>query len=103
MRKVVFTEGVVEGLKKWRRRAKKNLAIRNTTSNSVWARPSLDALIETSPSFSTLDVSYSVDQLDDRLGEDDGYLSVEISDEESSRGKQVEKQQKLSSFDGFAL
>uniref|UniRef100_A0A7N0UHF2 MLO-like protein n=1 Tax=Kalanchoe fedtschenkoi TaxID=63787 RepID=A0A7N0UHF2_KALFE len=60
MNKAVFTEGVVEGLKRWRTKAVKNIAKRNSINPS---RPSLDILLrnctDVSPSF-RLDASYEV-------------------------------------------
>lgn len=103
MRKAVFTEFVVEGLKKWRGRARKNIALRNT--NWQAGRPSLDAnsletySVDTSPSFGTLDhASFSVDHADS--------VAVEITDEDNLRPKHESKDhasQKISSFDGFHL
>ncbi|XP_034673918.1 MLO-like protein 12 [Vitis riparia] len=95
MRTIVFTEGVVEGLNRWRRKAKKNIARRNNHS----ARPSLDASLDNSPSFNTLDTSFSVDL--DQPSSDAGYLTVEISDEETVATKRPEPRQKLGSFEGF--
>lgn len=97
MRTIVFTEGVVEGLNRWRRKAKKNIARRNNHS----ARPSLDASLDNSPSFNTLDTSFSVDL--DQPSSDAGYLTVEISDEETVATKQPEPRQKLGCFEGFDL
>lgn len=97
MRKIVFTEGVVEGLKKWRRKAKKNIALRNDES----ARPSLDASLDYSPSFNTLDTSLSIDT--DQPSPDTEYLAVEISEEETITTKQPELNKKLGSFEGFDL
>ncbi|KAG4182881.1 hypothetical protein ERO13_A09G073900v2 [Gossypium hirsutum] len=51
MKKVIFPEKVVEGLKRWRANARRNIALKN---NYTSARPSLDnntTSINTSPSF----------------------------------------------------
>ena len=96
MRTIVFTEGVAEGLKRWRRKAKKNVTLRNSES----ARPSLDASLDNAPSFNTLDTSLSIDT--DQPSPDSGYLAVEILDEETV-SKQPELRQKLGSFEGFDL
>ncbi|XP_058198690.1 MLO-like protein 12 [Rhododendron vialii] len=83
MRKAVFTEGVVEGLKRWRVTAKKKVALRNNS-----ARRSLDASItslDTSASFSTVDgVSFHV-ELVNRFGDapDTEFSAVEVGEDDS--------------------
>lgn len=62
MRPVVFTENVVEGLKRWRATARKNLAVRSPyNAAGPPLEHSTDASIASSPSFNTLDVSLSID------------------------------------------
>lgn len=98
MRKAVFTEGVVKGLKRWRGKARKNVALRNTTSTNWSARPSLDASVETSPSFSNLDASFSVVDAD--------YTALDVADHQDHVAKQIhadQDHQKLGSFNGFDL
>lgn len=89
-----FPEAVVRGLKRWQAKARKNIAKKNNYAPSLDA--SLDASL-TSLSFSTLDASLSVE-----LGytDDELFTSVEIAEEDSVSGKQV---QKLGSFEGFDL
>ncbi|KAK6917618.1 Mlo-related protein [Dillenia turbinata] len=98
MGKAVFTEAVVEGLKKWRVMAKKNIATRNPYS----ARPSLDASLSigSSPSFNTVDASYSLDY--DRPSPQVDGVEDEVEVEESLRGRPKE-QKKFGSFEGFEL
>ncbi|KAH7837107.1 hypothetical protein Vadar_009673 [Vaccinium darrowii] len=100
MRKAVFTEGVVEGLKRWRVKAKKKVALRNNS-----ARRSLDASItslDTSPSFSTLDVvSFHVERV--YPSGDTSYLAVEVGEDDSVTRDRREHHQKLGSFEGFEL
>ncbi|KAL5575347.1 hypothetical protein UlMin_017046 [Ulmus minor] len=95
MSKAVFTESVVLGLKKWRRRARKKLALSKNTNNNwmVPALPSLDTSLETSvntsPSLNTLNEnSFSLDY--DRPSPSySDFLAVEITEEETSlKGKQ---------------
>ncbi|KAK9267383.1 hypothetical protein L1049_009808 [Liquidambar formosana] len=90
MNKAIFTEGVVEGLKKWRAKAKKNVALKNTLSPRLSLDTSLDTTsLDTSPSFS-LDASYSVKF--DRSLQDDGFVAVELTDEEEkAAGKRPEE------------
>lgn len=106
MRKAVFTEGVLEGLKRWRVKAKKKVALRNNS-----ARRSLDASItslDTSASFSTVDgVSFRV-ELVNRFGDtpDTEFSAVEVGEDDSVglvAAKTTEHHQKLSSFEGFDL
>lgn len=107
MRNAVFPEGVVNGLKRWRKRARKNLAIKN----KYWrASPSLDASVEdNSPSFSVLDPSLSVELgYTNTSTMDDWNTSAEeiTSDEDSDNGKQVVVQPEkigLGSFKGFNM
>jgi mlo protein len=99
MRSDVFTEDVVRGLKRWRIKAKKKVALRNTNYS---ARPSqLDASHE--PSFSTLEGTVvSVDS--GRPSDVDQYVAVGVEDEENVRGRsQPEEKQKMGSFHGFDL
>lgn len=84
----VFPEEVVGGLKRWREKAKRNLATRRGDS----ATRSVDASVNSSPSFANLDTSLSVDY---DYTSDDGIESPERSDEQ--------QQHKLGSFQGFEL
>lgn len=88
----VFPEAVVGGLKRWRAKARRNLAARR---RGLPPR-SLDASVQSSPSFATLDASLSVD-LDYTS---DGVESLEKSDEENVGERQ---HQKLASFEGFEM
>lgn len=93
MKKSVFPESVVQGLKRWRGRVRKNLR------SNYSARPSLDTSLslDTSPSF-TLDASYSVDC--EPPSDDTEYVAVEIGEEKVD--KQIDQEhQKVNSFDGF--
>lgn len=81
MRKSVFPEGVEDGLKKWRMKAKKNIARRSAT-NSVLS--SLNASPQTSlhplPSFTaTRDRSLSL-KTDPPPRDDEGIVEVESAD-----------------------
>jgi mlo protein len=104
MRKAVFTESVVVGLKNWKAKAKKNLALDN---KNYLARPSLDDSLQTSldtslensPSFA-LDASFSV-KFDGPSESDPEFGAVEIENEEQVKGRQREGKQKVGSFDGF--
>ena len=104
MRKDVFTESVVVGLKNWKAKAKKSLALDN---KNYLARPSLDASLQTSldtslnnsPSFA-LDASFSV-KFDGPSESDPDFGAVEIENEELVKGRQREGKQKVGSFDGF--
>ncbi|KAK6149956.1 hypothetical protein DH2020_017481 [Rehmannia glutinosa] len=80
----VFPEGVVGGLKRWRAKARRNLATRKRRL----AQRSLDASVESSPSFSTLD---------------DGVEWIGRLDEENVAERRPEQHQKLGSFEGFEL
>ncbi|PNT11958.2 hypothetical protein POPTR_011G059200v4 [Populus trichocarpa] len=99
MRTAVFTENVVEGLKRWRARAKarKNLKI------SYSARPSLDASVDpslpfdTSPSFS-LSASYSIDP-NPPLDRD--HVTIEVLDEAKHNDEQPWELKRNGSFEGF--
>ncbi|TYJ13146.1 hypothetical protein E1A91_A10G031900v1 [Gossypium mustelinum] len=102
MKKAVFPENVVEGLKRWRANARKKIALK---SNYISARPSLEtaSAFGTSPSFS-LDPSHSV--MFDRVPESD-HLAVEMVEDEErentiTREAEME-QQKRGSFGGFDL
>ncbi|KAF8413814.1 hypothetical protein HHK36_001807 [Tetracentron sinense] len=95
MKTSVFTERVGEGLKKWRKVAKKNLAIRNTNSVHLSLETSLDASLdtslETSPSH-TLDNSLSGGQEfkmadSDHSSQNAGNVAVEIMEEEKADNK----------------
>ena len=100
MRNSVFTEDVVKGLKRWRGRARKNLALlKNTNSREgpLSIDHSLDtSTVGTSPSFGTLDISVSLDA---------DSVAVEIIEEEEEEKdhQQVSQHraQKISSFNGF--
>ncbi|KAL2494957.1 MLO-like protein 6 [Forsythia ovata] len=97
MRNAVFPEEVMGGLKRWRAKAKKNLARKHKMD---LARRSLDGLLDTSvessPSFGSLDASFSVEI---------GYASDDrvVLDEDGVVRRQPEQQQKLGSFGGFEL
>jgi mlo protein len=97
MRTAVFTENVVEGLKRWRAKARKNLKI------SYSARPSLDASVDTSlsldssPSFS-LSASYSIDP-NPPLDRD--HVTIEVIDEAKHNDEQPREHKKNGSFEGF--
>ncbi|KAK6124387.1 hypothetical protein DH2020_041880 [Rehmannia glutinosa] len=80
----VFPEGVVGGLKRWRAKARRNLATRKRRL----AQCSLDASVESSPSFSTLD---------------DGVEWIGRLNEENVAERRPEQHQKLGSFEGFEL
>ncbi|KAJ6416654.1 hypothetical protein OIU84_002509 [Salix udensis] len=95
MRKAVFTENVAEGLKRWRKRARKN------PKTSYSARPSVDVSVDTSlsvdssPSF-TLNASYSADP-DCPLD----HVSIEMIDEAKHNDEQRQEQKENGSFRGF--
>jgi mlo protein len=99
MRTAVFTENVVEGLKRWRARAnaRKNLKI------SYSARPSLDASVDpslpfdTSPSFS-LSASYSIDP---NPPLDTDHVTIEVNDEAKHTDEQPREHKRNGSFEGF--
>lgn len=111
MKKAVFTERVMQGLKRWRRKARKNILanLRNTTWQD--GRPSLDASlidtnsIGTSPSFGTLDASFSVDaeSVAVEIVEEDDDQNIRDREYDSSESDQERRQIKMSSFDGFRL
>lgn len=97
MRNDVFTEDVVRGLKRWRMKAKKEVALRNTNYS---ARPSLDASLE--PSFSTREGT--VVSVESGRPSDAEYVAVGVEDEENVGGRsQPEEKQKMGSFHGFEL
>lgn len=112
MKNAVFPEGVVNGIKRWRARAKKRMA---AGKKNYWAlnespslEASLDASIESSPSFSTLDPSLSVELGYTNTTPDDWNASVETTttkDEDSDTGKKIQQQplKNLKSFEGFNL
>ncbi|CAB4276156.1 unnamed protein product [Prunus armeniaca] len=89
MRKAVFTANVVKGLKKWRAKARKNLALRNHPHS---ARLSLDASLETSlslgtsPSLSGHDASFSTVDFD-RPSDDAEYVALEIREAQKAQGE----------------
>ncbi|XP_008225160.1 PREDICTED: MLO-like protein 12 [Prunus mume] len=89
MRKAVFTANVVKGLKKWRAKARKNLALRNHPHS---AQLSLDASLETSlslgtsPSFSGHDASFSTVDFD-RPSDDAEYVALEIREAQKAQGE----------------
>ncbi|PQQ04305.1 MLO-like protein 12 [Prunus yedoensis var. nudiflora] len=91
MRKAVFTDNVVKGLKKWRAKARKNLALRN---HPHLAQLSLDASLETSvslgtsPSFSVHDASFSTVDFD-RPSDDAEYVALEIREAQKAQEKQA--------------
>ncbi|KAK4740625.1 hypothetical protein SAY87_024213 [Trapa incisa] len=83
MRPVVFAENVMEGLKRWRATARKNLTLRNPYSAGVadpLFRHSADTSVASSPSFNTLHVPLSIaidpQQEDERLPMDTQRDSV---------------------------
>ncbi|KAG6419176.1 hypothetical protein SASPL_121388 [Salvia splendens] len=82
----VFPENVVGGLKRWRAKARRNLAARR---GDLTTR-SLDASVESSPSFANLDASLPLDL--DYTSDDDG---IERSDHNQ------QQQQQLGSFHGI--
>ncbi|CAL5409903.1 unnamed protein product [Camellia sinensis] len=100
MKKVVLTEEMVKGLKRWRAKAKKNLARRNASSTLHSLDASITSL-DTSPSFNTLHHSPSVDL--DNLSIDGDFVAVEVKNEDNVAGKRVEHHQKFGSFRGFDL
>lgn len=101
----------MQGLKRWRRKARKNILanLRNTTWQD--GRPSLDASlidtnsIGTSPSFGTLDASFSVDaeSVAVEIVEEDDDQNIRDREYDSSESDQERRQIKMSSFDGFRL
>lgn len=97
MRNSAFTEEVMGGLKRWRVKAKKNLADKR---HKDLARRSLDGLLDTSvessPSCGTLDPSFSI-EID--YASDSGV----VSNENSVARRQPEQHQKPGSFEGFEL
>nr|DAD21087.1 TPA_asm: hypothetical protein HUJ06_022550 [Nelumbo nucifera] len=91
MKKAVFTERVIEGLKKWHRNAKRSIATSKT--NSVGPSPSLDpsppqTLDETSVSngqeFETVELYHPSTEV--------GCLSIEIKEEEKAETDEIYKQ-----------
>ncbi|XP_023899807.1 MLO-like protein 12 [Quercus suber] len=107
MGKAVFTESVTEGLKKWRAKAKKTLAMENTNHLS-YATTSLDASLDTSletsldhsPSFTLATASFSLERDGPNPISDSEIVALEIEDEEQVTGK---GKQKVSSFNDFDL
>ncbi|KAI7999398.1 hypothetical protein LOK49_LG09G00775 [Camellia lanceoleosa] len=106
--KAACTEGVVDGLKQWRAKAKKNIVLRNNTN---LARPSLDAsmasLNNISPSFTNLDASFSV-ELDNPFTTDGGFVADKVDneaeiEEDNLVGQRMEQYQKLGSFEGLTF
>ncbi|KAJ4839702.1 hypothetical protein Tsubulata_012682 [Turnera subulata] len=99
MRGAVFTEDVMEGLKRWEANAKKTLR-----SNYQSARPSLDASLDTSLSLeSTLSfsASHSV-EFDPPVEREDAI--IEVADAENDPGIIVEEEgEKKGSFEGFVM
>ncbi|KAG7962393.1 hypothetical protein I3843_09G064500 [Carya illinoinensis] len=87
-----FTEGVVYGLKKWRAKAKKNLALSSFRNTDYHARPLLDASLETSPSFCH-DARFSVDF--DLPSNSEIFVAVELDSEENARHRQSKEKQKF--------
>ncbi|CAI9087370.1 OLC1v1021427C2 [Oldenlandia corymbosa var. corymbosa] len=90
----VFPEVVVKGLRRWQRKAKKNIARKNV----YWADASVDHSL-TSLSFSTLDASVTA-ELGITAEEDELYPSTEIAEEGSDATRQVNRSE---SFEGFGL
>lgn len=86
----VFPDGVVGGLKRWRAKARRKVAERNNRSLDA----SVNASVESSPSFATLETSLSVDL--DYSSDDD----VDWANEENAR---VRQPQKSESFQGFEM
>ena len=104
MRKAVFTETVVTGLKKWRARARKNLALKNSGRKSLDFSLQTSLSLDTSLSFSHIDASASFSTVD----YDAEYVAVEIMDsagnfvQEKQEPESEDRNQKPgSSFDGF--
>ncbi|CAL5411308.1 unnamed protein product [Camellia sinensis] len=106
--KAACTEGVVDGLKQWRAKAKKNIVLRNNTN---LARPSLDAsmasLNKISPSFTNLDASFSV-ELDNPFTTNGRFVADKVDneaeiEEDNLVGQRMEQYQKLGSFEGFDI
>ncbi|KAK4439991.1 MLO-like protein 12 [Sesamum alatum] len=97
----VFPERVVGGLKRWHAKARRNLARRNRNLALRSLDASVDASVESSPSFATLDASPSLDI--DYYQSDDGAEPVERSYEDNAAGKRPDQHQKLGSFEGFEL
>ncbi|CAL5412275.1 unnamed protein product [Camellia sinensis] len=100
IKKVVFTDEMVKGLKRWRAKAKKSLARRNTSSTLHSLDASITSL-DTSPSFNTLDRSLSVDL--DNLSIDADFVAIEVENEDNVAGKRIEHHQMFGSFRGFDL
>lgn len=100
IKKVVFTEEMVKGLKRWRAKAKKNIARRNTSSTLHSLDASVTSL-DTSPSFNTLDRSLSVGF--DNLSIDGDFVAAEVENEDNVVGKRIEHHQNFGSFRGFHL
>ncbi|GFP97540.1 mlo protein homolog 1 [Phtheirospermum japonicum] len=97
MRKSVFPEEVVGGLKRWRAKARRNLA----KGKRNLGHRLLDASVESSPSFSTLETSRP---LDVDYTSDDGVEPIVRLDEDNEDERRPEQQQrKLRSFEGFDL
>lgn len=103
MGKAVFTESVVESLKKWRAKAKKSLAMENTSRLS-YATTSLDASLDSSldhsPSFTLAAASFSLERDGPNPISNSEVVALEIKGEEQVNGKGKEK---VSSFNGFDL
>lgn len=112
MKKTVFTEGVVEGLRRWKGRAKKRVA-RRRRGRHGWdcnfspPRASVDAGVDSPPSF-RIEAAASLDssRLQGAVGHKDISCSAAVSvcgDEDKLKGKRPvdEADQKVSSFDGF--
>ncbi|CAH2062623.1 unnamed protein product [Thlaspi arvense] len=85
--------GVAEGLKRWRAKARKNLALRSNYEPGLSLDASVTSL-DTSPSFNNVEASFSV-ELDRSI---DGVLvAAQVEDEDSFAGQRTE--QKSGSFD----
>lgn len=107
MGKAVFTESVSEGLKKWRAKAKKNLAMENTNhfsyaTTSLDASPdtSLETSLDHSPSFTLAAASFSLERDGPNPISDSEIVALEIEGEEQVNGK---GKQNVSSYNGFEL
>ncbi|PON46676.1 Mlo-related protein [Parasponia andersonii] len=104
MRKAVFTEFVVDGVKRWRRRARKNLTLMIRKTNWTEGRPSVDAnnsletySVDMSPSFGTLDHASEALEITDHELENNLFRPKPESEDDHDH------RQKVTSFDGFHL
>ncbi|KAM1004809.1 hypothetical protein EV1_004877 [Malus domestica] len=88
MRKGVFTANVMIGLKKWRARARKNLALRNPARLSLDASLETSLSVNTSPSFSAHEASFSTVEFG-RPSDDAEYVALEILEAQKAHEKQA--------------